>query len=225
MNWEDEGFLLSKRKFRENANIINVFTYSYGKVSGIVYGGTSRKIRNYLQVGNKIFIIFTSKNENKLGYFKTELITPFSPKYFNDKKRTSGILSLNNILSLLLPESQPYKKIYNSLDDLFKNFDNENWILLYIFWELKLIKELGFNPSLENFNNIKNSSKFIDEKIDKIQYKIPLFLIKNKIPDIIDNDLIKRSLTFTRLIMLNKFFIPNNLNFPRARIILENYFN
>ena len=225
MNWEDEGFLLSKSKFRENANIINVFTYNYGKVNGIVYGGTSRKIKNYLQVGNKIFIIFTSKNENKLGYFKTELITPFSPKYFNDKKRTSGILSLNNILSLLLPESQPYKKIYNSLDDLLKNFDNENWILLYILWELKLIKELGFNPSLENFNNMKNNSKFIDEKIDKIQYKIPLFLIKNKIPDIIDNDLIKRSLTFTRLIMLNKFFIPNNLNFPRARIILQNYFN
>lgn len=225
MNWEDEGFLLSKRKFRENANIINVFTYNYGKVNGIVYGGTSRKIKNYLQVGNKIFIIFTSKNENKLGYFKTELVTPFSPKYFNDKKRTSGILSLNNILSLLLPESQPYKKIYNSLDDLFKNFDNENWILLYIFWELKLIKELGFNPSLENFNNLKNNSKFIDETIDKIQYKIPLFLIENKIPDIIDNELIKRSLIFTRLIMLNKFFIPNNLNFPRSRIILENYFN
>ncbi|MDA9624062.1 DNA repair protein RecO [Pelagibacteraceae bacterium] len=225
MNWEDEGFLLSKRKFRENANIINVFTYNYGKVNGIVYGGTSRKIKNYLQVGNKIFIIFTSKNENKLGYFKTELITPISPKYFNDKKRTSGILSLNNILSLLLPESQPYKKIYNSVDDLFKNFDNENWILLYIFWELKLIKELGFNPSLENFNNVKNNYKFIDEKIDKIQYKIPLFLIENKIPDIIDNDLIKKSLIFTRLIMLNKFFIPNNLNFPRARVILENYFN
>ena len=26
MNWEDECYLLSKRKFRENANIINVFT-------------------------------------------------------------------------------------------------------------------------------------------------------------------------------------------------------
>ena len=44
MNWEDEGYLLSKRKFRENANIINVFTNTFGKVSGIVYGGSSRKI-------------------------------------------------------------------------------------------------------------------------------------------------------------------------------------
>ena len=63
MNWEDEGFLLSKIKFRENANIINVFTNSFGKVRGIVYGGNSRKIRNHLQISNKIFIfVFSSGN-------------------------------------------------------------------------------------------------------------------------------------------------------------------
>ena len=57
MNWEDEGYLLSKKKFRENAVIINVFTQKFGKVSGIVYGGTSRKVKNHLQLMNKIFII------------------------------------------------------------------------------------------------------------------------------------------------------------------------
>ena len=49
MNWEDNCFLLSKKKFRENANIINIFTENKGKIDGIVYGGNSRKIRNYLQ--------------------------------------------------------------------------------------------------------------------------------------------------------------------------------
>ena len=46
MNWEDEGYLLNKSKFRENANIVNVFTLNHGRVSGIVYGGTSRKVKN-----------------------------------------------------------------------------------------------------------------------------------------------------------------------------------
>ena len=87
MNWQDEGFLLSKVKFRENANIINIFTNLRGKVSGIVYGGSSRKIRNYLQISNKIFAIHSSKSENRLGYFKTELVEAISPKYFNDKKK------------------------------------------------------------------------------------------------------------------------------------------
>ncbi len=59
MNWQDEGFLLSKIKFRENANIVNVFTNKRGKVSGIIYGGSSRKIRNFLQIANKIFIIYS----------------------------------------------------------------------------------------------------------------------------------------------------------------------
>ena len=80
MNWEDECYLLSKRKFRENANIINVFSQSKGKVSGVVYGGNSRKIRNYLQLSNKLFIIHNSKSENKLGYFKTEVQIPDSKK-------------------------------------------------------------------------------------------------------------------------------------------------
>ena len=44
MNWEDECFLLSKRKFRENANIINVFTLKKGKVGGIVYGAVLEKL-------------------------------------------------------------------------------------------------------------------------------------------------------------------------------------
>ena len=78
MNWEDECYLLSKRKFRENANIINVFSKSKGRVSGVVYGGNSRKIRNYLQLSNKLFIAHNTKNENKLGYFKTELIKSIS---------------------------------------------------------------------------------------------------------------------------------------------------
>ena len=67
MYWEDEGFIISKTKFRENAIILEVFTKKYGKVKGIVYGGNSRKIRNYLQLINKIF-----KNYHVLKYFKWE---------------------------------------------------------------------------------------------------------------------------------------------------------
>ena len=84
MNWEDEGILLLKKKFRENANIVNFFTKNHGKTTGIVYGGNSRKIKNYLQIGNRIHLNHKSKNDNKIGYFQTELIEPISPKYFDD---------------------------------------------------------------------------------------------------------------------------------------------
>jgi DNA repair protein RecO (recombination protein O) len=226
MNWQDEGFLLSKIKFRENAIIINVFTNIRGKVSGIVYGGTSRKIRNFLQISNKIFTFYSSKAENRLGYFKTELVEAISPKYFNDKKKTTALLSCSSILNLLLPESQPYKKLYISLNNLLKNFNKDDWIVHYIYWELILLKELGFDPYLEQFfENISESSNQNTIEIDNVRYQVPTFLLsKNKIKNL-DRTQIATALSFTRNILTNKFFLPNNLLFPKSRIILENYFN
>ena len=225
MNWQDEGFLLSKIKFRENANIINVFSNTRGKVSGIVYGGSSRKIRNFLQISNKIFIIYSSKAENRLGYFKTELVEAISPKYFNDKKKTTALLSSSSILNLLLPESQPYKKLYDALDNLLKNFDKDDWIIHYIYWELLLLKELGFDPYLDQFfyflsdNSIQKTIE-----IDNVRYQAPGFMLSKEKVEKLNTKQITTALSFTRNILTNKFFLPNNLPFPKSRIILENYF-
>ena len=169
MIWEDECYLLSKRKFRENANIINIFTQKKGKVDGIVYGGNSRKIKNYLQISNKLFVSHNAKDENKIGYFKTELIKPISPLYFNDKERTSALISICSLLNVLLPESQPNGNIYNSFEKLINSLNLENWIYLYIFFELNLIKELGYDTNLGQNKlksiNINESNKVINCKI------------------------------------------------------------
>jgi len=226
MNWQDEGYLLSKIKFRENANIVNVFTSTHGKVSGIVYGANSRKIRNFLQISNKIFVFHSSKSENKIGYFKTELIEPVSPRYFNDKKKTSALLSLSSILNFLLPESQPYKGLFFLLDNLLKNFNKDNWIVYYIYWELSLLKELGFDPYLNQFRNINSGiSNLKNINIDNVKYQVPTFLIKKNNLVTLDNKTILLALSFTRNILINKFFLPNSLHFPKSRILLENYFN
>ena len=226
MNWEDECYLLSKRKFRENANIINVFSFNKGKIGGIVYGGNSRKIRNYLQISNKLLVFHNSKNDNKVGYFKTELIKAISPNYFNDKERTSALISLCSLLNILLPESQPNKKIYNSFEQFIQSLDLENWIILYIFFEINLIKELGYDTNLSTFKDEKiDISNLKKVNIDGYNYEVPNYLIIKKIPNKVTKELIKKSLLFTRTIMYNKFFVPNNLIFPKSRIILENYFN
>ena len=226
MIWEDECYLLSKRKFRENANIINIFSKKKGKLDGIVYGGTSRKVRNYLQISNKLFVSHTSKSENKIGYFKTELIKPISPIFFDDKERTSALISICSLLNILLPVSQPNKKIYNSFEKLISSINLENWIFLYIFFEINLIKDLGYDTNLVKYSNdIKFNKDFVKIKIDEYIYEIPNYLIQKKIPESFTNLLFRKSLYFTRQVMLNKFFIPNNLVFPKSRIILENYFN
>jgi DNA repair protein RecO (recombination protein O) len=224
MNWQDEGFIISKKKFRENAIILEIFTSQFGKVSGIVYGGTSRKIKNYLQLINKIFIVYRSKNENRIGYFKTELIDAISPKYFNNKKKILCLNSLSSILSILLPENLSYKKVYQSLNDLLNKFDDKNWLTHYLNWELDLINNLGFgfdiNP--EKFPEI-HSKKIHNITIDNIQYNIPAFLVLKKFNNI-NLEEIYHGLNFCRNLMENKFFNPNNIRFPHSRRLLENKF-
>ena len=216
MYWEDEGFLLSKKNFDENSIIIEVFTSDHGKYSGIVYGGSSRKQKRNFQIGNKLFINFKSKNERKIGYFNIELIKPISPLFFNDKERSICILSASTILKILLPERQINKKIYDLFNDFLLNLNLQNWIQLYIHWEISLIKELGFEVDLNK------SSNFI--MMNNRSFKIPKILLNKSEKNIPAND-IKEALIFNKNLIIENFILPNKLSMPVSRNILEKYFD
>ena len=67
MNWDDSAYLISKNRYSENSIIAEVFTENYGKISGIIFGGTSKKMKNYLQVGNKIYVNYNTKSHIVYG--------------------------------------------------------------------------------------------------------------------------------------------------------------
>ena len=127
-----------------------------------MYGGSSRKQKRNFQTGNKILLNWKSKNENKTGYFNVELLQPIAPFFFDDKKKSICILSATSILRILLPERETNKKIYNSFEQMLNNLKLNNWINLYIDWELSLIKELGFEDDVKinNKTDIKTSLSF-----------------------------------------------------------------
>ena len=62
-------------------------------------------------------------------------------------------------------------------------------------------------------------------KIDNVVYKVPKFIINNEIPDNYSNKTINLALSFTRNLLVNKFFLPNNLYFPKSRLAFENCFS
>ena len=79
MNWDDKGFLLSKTKYNENSLIVEIYTKDHGKIPGIIFM-EPQKIKNYLQIGNKLHVNFNSKSDTKIGYFKIEIeeaLVPF----------------------------------------------------------------------------------------------------------------------------------------------------
>ena len=182
MYWKDEGYLLSKNNFDENSIFIETFTSDHGKYTGVVYGGSSKKQKRNFQIGNKILLDWKSKNENRSGYFKVELIKPISPFFFDDKKRSICILSATSILKILLPERQTNKKVYNSFANMLSDLSSQNWIKLYINWELTLIKELGYETNIKI--NYKDDTKkaltfnrnlLMENFIIPNKLKLPLF--------------------------------------------------
>ena len=53
MKFEDKGFLINKNKYNENSVIAEFYTKNNGKVTGIIFGATSTKIKNFLLIGNQ----------------------------------------------------------------------------------------------------------------------------------------------------------------------------
>ena len=226
MQWKDEGYLLSKNNYSENSVIIEVFTLNHGKCPGIVYGGTSRKIKNYLQLGNKIHVNLKAKNEIKLGYFKIEIIDPISPFFFDDNKKINCLFSSINLLKTVLPELLSYNSIYV----LFSNFLNElkfsnYWIIHYIFWEMNLLREIGFDMNLisNSVSKLNSEKKMITVIIDNEKINIPSFMLEKKFENI-DTKSIYYALKFIGKFLEKNILIPNNLNYPMPRKNLESCF-
>ena len=133
MIWDDKGFLVSKNKKNENSSIVEIFTEQHGKVSGIIFGATSKKIKNYLQIGNHLFVNYNSKSDNKIGYFKIEIFEALSPIYFDNPQKLSCIISAMNLIKILTVEAQKNKNIYDIINEFYRILRLDNWINEYIF--------------------------------------------------------------------------------------------
>ena len=219
MIWSDYGYLLEKNKFGENSIITQFFTENHGKISGIIYGATSKKIRNYLQIGNKFYITHNSKNENKLGYLKIEIEKILTPVFFEDRKKLLCILSSMNLIKILTVDNQSNIKIYNLIDDFYSFLKNSNWINKLIFWELELLKLIGYDLELKNIvsEEIVNGKKlyFVSNNNDK-KY-VPNFIVENN-NDINDFKQISNGLKLITDYLDKSILRPNNISHPRSRI-------
>ena len=218
MNWDDTGFLLSKSKYNENSLITEIFTKNYGKISGIIFGGTSKKIKNYLQIGNQLFVNYNSKSENRIGYFKIEIYKAYSPIYFDEKKKLNCIMSAMNLIKLLTAELQSNIKIYDLINEFYLILSENQWLKKYIFWELKLLSLLGYNIDFEKIVNkkiIDNKTLYIAESSTEKKI-VPNFLIDKKDTKI-DLNILLDGLKLVGDYMDKTVLKPNNLNFPISR--------
>jgi DNA repair protein RecO (recombination protein O) len=218
MNWDDSAYLISKNRYSENSIIAEVFTEYHGKISGIIFGGTSKKIKNYLQIGNKVYVNYNSKSVTRIGYFKIEILKVLTPLYFDKNQKLSCITSAMHLIKLLTAEAQSNKQIFKLIDKFFEILTFENWIQKYIFWELELLKLLGYDLELKNMVE----KEIIDSKINYYvkssteKKAIPNFLVEEDSTDVNLKNLLK-GLKLVSDYLEKSILKPNNLNLPTSR--------
>jgi DNA repair protein RecO (recombination protein O) len=219
MNWDDSGYLISKNRYSENSIIAEVFTEKHGKISGIIFGGTSKKIKNYLQIGNKIYVNYNTKSLTRIGYFKIEILKALTPLYFDHNQKLSCIASAMNLIKLLTAEAQSNKQIFNLIDNFYNILSSENWIKEYIFWELELFKLLGYDLELKNMVEkeiIDDQAKYYVRSATEKKI-VPNFLIEDNSKDIELKNLLK-GLKLVSDYLEKSILRPNNINLPNSRI-------
>ena len=223
MNWIDEGFLISKNRYSENSLIAEIYTKNRGKVSGIIFGGTSKKIKNYLQIGNRLHVNYSSKNDSRIGYFKIEILNAYSPLYFDHKQKLSCITSATNLIRILTADSQSNTKVYEIIENFFMLLRGNDWLKKYIFWELDLLKILGYDLELVNLvekDTIENKTVYYASSSVEKKY-VPNFLIEKNL-EVTDLKTLLNGLKLVGDYLEKTILKPNNLNYPNSRLLFIN---
>ena len=217
MNWTDKGILLSKNKFQENSTIVNFYSKNHGKCSGIIFGASSKKIKNYLQIGNELHLNYNSKSDDSFGHFKVEILKVNTPIFFAQKRSMYCINAALNLVKLLTVENQENTSIYELIHKLFSILEKENWYISYVFWELDFLRLIGFDLDIKKYAKKENNGKnefYINTNLKRI--KVPNYLISMK-EDRVDNQDIIDGLNLISEYLQTNLFLPNNINFPHQR--------
>ena len=216
MNWQDKGYLLSLNKYNENSSIAEIYTENNGKIVGVIFGSTSKKIKSYLLIGNKFHINSKIREDGRLGYLKVEIDEIKTPVYLENKKKLFCIIYCMNLIKILTAENENNIEIYNLLEKLFKIIELDNWLVEFLYLELNILKSIGYDINFKDYvvdKNINGQTKYI---VDSSQKIIPNFLIDKKISPENLKDIYK-GFSIVGDFLDKTIIKPNNKNYPSSR--------
>ena len=150
-----KGILLFSKAYKENDLFIKFLSSSDEIISGIIYGGLSRKKRNIIQIGFNLLFDVSAKG-NMPPSIKAELIEPYISVIINDKYKLNCLMSITSLINLSIIEGQKVKDIYKTSENFLKlMFYNKKWIKEYFIFLFKLLKIIGYEIDLYGNSNKK----------------------------------------------------------------------
>lgn len=155
MEWQDDGIVLSARRFGEHDAIIEVMTPNHGRARGFVKAGMSRRSKANLQPGNHLTLTWRSRLENNLGRFQLELVHSPLGNLISDGARMSALAAVTAVVGSTMPEREVHAAAYQALAGYLALLEAEDgalslWALKLAQIELGLLGELGYGLDLSS---------------------------------------------------------------------------
>lgn len=191
IQWKDQGIIVATKTHGETGAILSILTENNGLYRGYFQGGQSRKNVAMIQIGNQVSVEWKSRLLNQLGNFKCEPIYQTTAFILKDYQALCAIQSAAYLVDQLLPERSPLSHIYHGFEILIKHMHQEGWPILYVKWELELLKALGFGLDLSRcavtgrFDDLvavsPNTGRAVCSEVAKFYgnklYPLPAFLL------------------------------------------------
>lgn len=149
MQWTSNAIILSARPHGENSLILSVLTPEFGRHMGYIKAGRSSRYRGLLEIGNIVEVEWYSRIEDQLGSFRIEPVRNYAANYMDDRLRLSAIHAACGMADATMPERQKAESVYNGLEFFLEQLAGDVWAETYVFWEVALLKELGFGLDLQ----------------------------------------------------------------------------
>jgi DNA repair protein RecO (recombination protein O) len=150
MDWQDQGFVLAARRHGESDAILTVLTREHGRHLGIVKGGTGRRQRAVVEIGNAVTAHWHARLSEHLGRFQIELGAPHAAVCIADPARRAALSAACATLDAALPEREPHEDVFDDFAALVEQLSRQavDWPTQYNRWEARLLSSLGFGLDL-----------------------------------------------------------------------------
>lgn len=148
LEWQDSGIVLSLRRHGEAGGIVSLLTRMYGRSAGYVYGASSAKKRALFEPGNVVAAAWQAKAQGQLGSFALEMEKSPAADVMDDALKLTALQSACALADATLPEGEKHEGVFDATLALLSSFSGEVWPAAYIYWEIGLLRELGFGLDL-----------------------------------------------------------------------------
>lgn len=152
MRFATPAIVVSLRPHGEHGAVIRLLTPDHGLQAAYVKGARGRRLRPVLVPGNEVAAVLSARTDAQLPQGVVELVHSRGP-LLHEPLPAAAIDWVTALTATVLPEAQPYPRIYQALDGLLAAIEAapsaSGWGAALVRYELLLLAELGFGLDLE----------------------------------------------------------------------------